>query len=130
MLQASGLHKVYQSAASRLHVLKGIDLTIKDGDIWAVVGPSGAGKSTLLHILGGLDAPNEGQVFFDDQDIYRLKEQERARIRNEKIGFIFQFYHLLPEFTAWENVMLPAMVRHKREAGERDRAMALLERVG
>jgi len=130
MLQARGLHKYYPSPVERLHVLKGVDLTINEGDVWTIVGPSGAGKSTLLHILGALDAPSEGNVIFDDQDIYRLKEQERARIRNTKFGFIFQFYHLLPEFTALENVMLPAMVGSSRESGEKNRAMDLLERVG
>lgn len=111
MLEARGLHKVYQQDANQLHVLKGINLKILKGDVLAIVGPSGAGKSTLLHILGGLDRPTEGEVLFENQDIYRLKEKERAKVRNLKLGFIFQFYHLLPEFTALENVILPALVK-------------------
>src|SRR5262245_7890504 len=111
MLEARGLHKIYQGNANQLHVLKGINISIQKGDVLAIVGPSGAGKSTLLHILGGLDQPTEGEVFFDNKDIYRLKEAQRAKVRNLKIGFIFQFYHLLPEFTALENVILPALVK-------------------
>ena len=111
MLEARGLHKIYQENANQLHVLKGINLTIQKGDVLAIVGPSGAGKSTLLHILGGLDQPTKGEVFFDSRDIYRLKEAQRAKVRNLKLGFVFQFYHLLPEFTALENVILPALVK-------------------
>ena len=111
MLEARGLHKIYQQNANQLQVLKGINLKVLKGDVLAIVGPSGAGKSTLLHILGGLDHPTKGEVLFDNQDIYRLKEKERARLRNLKLGFIFQFYHLLPEFTAVENVILPALVK-------------------
>ena len=111
MLEGRDLHKIYQQNASQLTVLKGINITIQKGDVLAIVGPSGAGKSTLLHILGGLDQPTKGEVFFDKQDIYRLKDTQRAQFRNLKTGFIFQFYHLLPEFTAVENVILPALVK-------------------
>ncbi len=132
MLEAQDVHKIYHHASNRLHVLKGINLEIEEGDVLAIVGPSGAGKSTLLHILGGLDKPSEGKVVFGDQDIYRLNDKQRARIRNEKVGFIFQFYHLLPEFTALENVILPALVH--RKGGDmkflKGKGEDLLNRVG
>ena len=108
MLAAQGIHKSYDHPAGQLHILKGITLEVAAGDVVAIVGPSGAGKSTLLHIMGGLDDPCEGKVIFGGQEVYKLNERERARIRNRQIGFIFQFYHLLPEFTALENVILPA----------------------
>lgn len=132
MLEARNLHKFYDSPSDRLHVLNGINLTIREGDVLAIVGPSGAGKSTLLNILGGLDQPNEGQVIFDNQDIYRLNDKKRARIRNEGIGFIFQFYHLLPEFTALENIILPAVIKedHGNVKALRHKGIDLLKRVG
>lgn len=132
MLQVKNLHKSYFQQASRLHVLKGIDLTIDKGEVVAIVGPSGAGKSTLLHIVGGLDKPEEGEVIFDGRDLYKLKENERAKVRNRQVGFVFQFYHLLPEFTALENVILPALVKEKIFNVERVKSQGsrLLEKVG
>ena len=111
MLEAINIHKVYKNGARELSVLKGIDLKIEKGEFVSIFGPSGAGKSTLLHIMGGLDEPTEGRVFLDGQDIYKLGDKKRAQIRNKKIGFVFQFYHLLPEFSALENVMLPGMIK-------------------
>lgn len=111
MLEAKGLHKIYKNGASELHVLKGIDLNVKKGEVLAVLGPSGAGKSTLLHLLGGLDSPTKGEVFIDGVDVYSISDYERAKLRNKKIGFVFQFYHLLPEFDALENVILPLLIR-------------------
>ena len=99
------------SGETPLEVLKGVDLVINEGENLAIVGPSGAGKSTLLHILGGLDKPSEGSVKFDGEDIYKLNDKKRANLRNERIGFIFQFYHLLPEFTALENVCMPLLIQ-------------------
>ncbi len=132
MLEAQNVHKIYKQAPNQLHVLKGIHLKIEEADVLTVVGPSGAGKSTLLHILGGLDKPTEGQIVFDNRDIYRMNDKQRAKIRNQDIGFIFQFYHLLPEFTALENVILPALVHEK--GGDMKSVTAkgsrLLERVG
>ncbi len=130
--EARSIHKRYNHQTARLHVLKGVDLTIRAGELLTIVGPSGAGKSTLLHILGGLDRPDEGQVLFEGQDIYRLDERKRARWRNETIGFIFQFYHLLPEFSALENVILPQLIgKTKRDLPSlRDRGAEILERVG
>ncbi len=104
MLEARNIHKVYNSGNKQLSVLKGVNLTIEKGKFVAIVGPSGAGKSTLLHILGGLDVPSEGRVVFKQKDIYSLSDNELSRIRNESIGFVFQFYHLLSEFTVLENV--------------------------
>jgi len=110
MLKAEGVHKIYRDGKKDLHVLKGIDLEIEKAGSLAIVGPSGAGKSTLLHILGGLDRPSSGKVFVDGLDLYTLKDNKRAGLRNKRIGFVFQFYHLLPEFTALENVMMPALM--------------------
>ena len=111
MLRAEGIHKIYRDGKKDLHVLQGIDLEVKRGEALAVVGPSGAGKSTLLHILGGIDRPSSGKVFFGSRDFYALPDNERARLRNQEIGFVFQFYHLLPEFTVLENAIMPALVR-------------------
>ncbi len=110
MLEVVALQKHYDHPAGKVHVLKGIDLKIAQGDVVAIVGPSGAGKSTLLHIMGGLDHPAQGDVIFEGENIYKMNAQKRAAFRNAKVGFIFQFYHLLPEFTALENVILPAIV--------------------
>jgi lipoprotein-releasing system ATP-binding protein len=132
LLEATNINKSYYSANNALRVLKGVDLVVEQGSVVSIVGPSGAGKSTLLHILGGLDKPDVGMVNFDGEDIYHLSDKERAKIRNDKTGFVFQFYHLLPEFSALENVILPLMVRH-RQANTlqfRDAGMDLLEKVG
>ncbi len=132
LLEASNLHKHYNHLADSLHVLKGIDLKIEQGEIVAIVGPSGAGKSTLLHILGGLDRPSEGKVVLDGEDIYSLNDPQRAAIRNRKIGFVFQFYHLLPELTALENVILPAWVKDSLSSASllHSKGMDLLNKVG
>jgi len=132
LIEAHNIHKTYRQADYLLHVLKGIDLQIHAGEVVALVGPSGAGKSTLLHILGALDMPHQGQVHFNGQDVYALADQQRARLRNSQMGFVFQFYHLLPELTALENVTLPAMVKNnsrKTSAIELD-GVKLLEQMG
>ncbi|HRZ40768.1 MAG TPA: ATP-binding cassette domain-containing protein, partial [Candidatus Omnitrophota bacterium] len=103
MLEAENLHKIYTDASKEVHVLRGVTLRIEPKEVVAVVGPSGAGKSTLLHILGGLDEPTQGRVLFFGEDVYRMKERNRSQFRNERIGFIFQFYHLLPELSLLEN---------------------------
>lgn len=110
-----------------LTVLKGINLEIKKGEVIAIVGQSGAGKSTLLHILGTLDRPDSGNIIYGDQDITKYNEKDLATFRNKKIGFIFQFHHLLPEFTALENILIPAMIDGE---DKKERAMELLEIVG
>lgn len=111
MIEAKGLRKVYINGAKQLEVLKGVDLKVERAQITAILGPSGAGKSTLLHLLGGLDCPSAGEVFIEGINIYYIGEGERAKLRNTKIGFVFQFYHLLPEFNALENVLLPLWIK-------------------
>ncbi len=132
--EVRGLHKSYMSGETQLHVLKGIDLAISRGEILSIVGPSGVGKSTLLHLMGTLDRPDSGSVLLEGQDLFLLPENARARLRNLRIGFVFQFYHLLPEFTALENVLMPALVygeeRRARGAGRARRAEELLDLVG
>jgi len=130
MLKAIDLYKIYSKGAKDVRALNNVNLDVKKGEILAVVGPSGAGKSTLLHLLGGLDEPTKGTVLLDEVDLYKLSDTARCRVRNEKVGFVFQFYHLLLEFTALENVMLPAMINRDKKRGGRDRAMRLLEAVG
>ena len=107
---AKDLHKIYRRSHKEVRAVNGIDLEIKNGSSVAIVGPSGAGKSTLLHMLGGLDKPTSGKILLEDTDIYKLPDRERAMMRNKRIGFVFQFYHLLSEFTALENVMMPALM--------------------
>ncbi|MDD5270775.1 MAG: ABC transporter ATP-binding protein [Candidatus Omnitrophica bacterium] len=130
MIEAKGLRKVYRNGTRQLEVLKGVDIKAGKGEVLALLGPSGAGKSTLLHLLGGLDTPTDGEVRFGGRDIFSLSDSERAKIRNEKIGFIFQFYHLLPEFDAVENVMLPALIAGKARGKARSAAEELIAAVG
>jgi len=134
MLRADNIHKIYKDGKRELHVLKGVSLELRKDDVIVIVGPSGAGKSTLLHILGGIDKPSSGKVFLDNFDFYSLDDIKRARFRNQKIGFVFQFYHLLPDFTALENVMLPRLIGMRATSHERrttkNRAEVLLEDVG
>lgn len=127
MLKARQIVRKY----GNLSVLKGIDLEINKGELVTIVGASGAGKSTLLHILGTLDRPDAGQVFINDTDVFALKEKELAAFRNHTIGFVFQFHHLLPEFTALENVCMPAFIDTKSDETEvKKRAGELLEMLG
>jgi len=130
LLVASDLHKAYRLGRRDIEVLCGVDLKVSAGDFMAIQGASGAGKSTLLHLLGGLDRPSRGRIHFADQEVSSLSGAGLAHFRNQQVGFVFQAYHLLPEFTALENVCLPARMR--RESGSRvaQRARHLLERVG
>ncbi len=130
ILRGKNLYKVYKDGKITLEVLKGINLEVKKGDLLCIIGPSGAGKSTLLHLLGGLDEPSAGDVFFEGERLYRLPEEQRAKIRNKKVGFVFQLYHLLPEFSALENVTLPALIDTTLFPQARERAKELLELVG
>ncbi len=133
MLKAQKIYKVYNNGNKDIAVLKGVDLNVDKGKFAVIAGPSGAGKSTLLHILGGLDSPTQGEVFFAQENIYKLSEAVLGRIRNERIGFIFQFYHLLPEFSALENVMLPALIRRSKKPKNQEvkqKAFELLCQVG
>jgi lipoprotein-releasing system ATP-binding protein len=114
----------------KLCVLRGVSLNVARGEIIAVVGASGAGKSTLLHIIGTLDRPTSGNVLYEGVDVFALSDDDLARFRNERVGFVFQFHHLLPEFTALENIAMPALIRGKKLVDVRDRAMELLKEVG
>ncbi len=133
MLRADNIHKIYKDGKRELHVLRGVSLELRKDEVIAIVGPSGAGKSTLLHILGGIDKPSSGKVFLDNSDFYSLDDIKRARFRNQKIGFVFQFYYLLPDFTALENVMLPAFIKGERWGAKggalKNKAEILLEDV-
>ena len=111
-------------------ILKGIDLTIDEGEMLCIVGPSGAGKSTLLHLLGTLDLPSEGKIFYDEEDVTTYSSSRLADFRNRSIGFVFQFHHLLPEFTALENVMMPGRIRGERKGELEQKARDLLTEVG
>jgi lipoprotein-releasing system ATP-binding protein len=130
MLDARNLHKAYVMGGRNLEVLRGIDLTVQRGEFLALRGASGAGKSTLLHLLGGLDLPNRGEILFDGVNLLKLPSRALAQLRNRRVGFIFQAYHLLPELSALENVMLPARMARLSPAGAEARARELLDRVG
>ena len=133
-LIAQSVYKVYKNGDKEVRAVDGITLEVERSRSIAILGPSGAGKSTLLHLLGGLDRPTEGRVFLDGTDIAKLKDAEISRARNARIGFVFQFYHLLSEFTVLENVMLPAFIKSKkacvRDRDIRDKASSLLKSVG
>ncbi|HEU4606788.1 MAG TPA: ABC transporter ATP-binding protein, partial [Chitinophagaceae bacterium] len=126
MVIAKNIHKNYGS----LQVLKGVDLEIPKGELTSIVGPSGSGKSTLLHILGSLDRPSEGEVIINGQSISGFSERRMAAFRNRHIGFVFQFHHLLPEFTALENVCIPGWIAGAGKKDVRDRARELLQKLG
>jgi len=129
LIQAAGLSKTYGDGR-RIEVLVDLDLEVAAGEAVAIVGQSGVGKSTLLHVLGTLDKPTAGTVRFDGADVFALSEREQATFRNREIGFIFQFHHLLPDFSALENVMMPALIQGVSAAAAEPRARTVLERVG
>jgi lipoprotein-releasing system ATP-binding protein len=131
VLRAENISKNFNVGKhSELHVLKNINLEIRVGDINLIIGASGVGKSTLLHILGGLDKPSSGAVFFEDKNLFEMDEETLAEFRNSEVGFVFQFHHLLNEFTAIENVCLPAFIKKRNKQEVRERARFLLEQVG
>ncbi len=127
---AENLSKSFARDGDRLDVLKGVNITVSAGELIAIVGPSGVGKSTLLHLLGGLERPTSGSIRYGDTDLARLNDVDLAHFRNRQVGFVFQFHHVLPEFSAVENVMLPLLIRRGSAAAARDQATALLTRVG
>lgn len=130
-LEARGLEKIFVGGdGHQLHILRGVDLTLAPGEVLAVTGASGTGKSTLLHLLGALDRPTAGEVLVGGRDVGTLGDEQLARIRNGDIGFVFQFHHLLREFTALENVMMPALLAGTSVDDARGRAAALLSEVG
>src|SRR5512143_1624553 len=130
MITVTDLHKSFVIGEHQLEVLKGISLTIARGELIAIVGASGAGKSTMLHILGLLDRPTKGTVLYEGKDLFQLSETDQADFRNRRIGFVFQFHHLLPEFTALENACMPALIQRREPAEIEKEAVAILEEVG
>ncbi len=130
VLQARQIAKTYAEGSLRTEVLREVDLSVRRGETVAIIGASGTGKSTLLHILGGLDAPTAGEVIVEGQTMSRLSDRARGDLRNKSLGFVYQFHHLLPEFTAVENVCMPLLIRGTAIVEARDRAVALLGRVG
>ena len=130
VIDARGIRKVYDGGTQDLEILRHVDLKVHRGDTVAITGASGVGKSTLLHILGTLDRPTEGQLLIDGEDVSRLDEDALASFRNEHIGFVFQHHNLLPEFTALENVQMPALIAPLPPAEVHERAAELLDRVG
>jgi lipoprotein-releasing system ATP-binding protein len=130
LIRGIGVHKSYKTPRETLHVLKDADLAVEKGEVLGIVGASGVGKSTLLLVLGGLDRPDAGQVLFRGTDIYTQGNAFLDRFRNRKIGFVFQFFNLLPDFTALENAMFPALIGNMDKKQAKERALALLERMG
>jgi lipoprotein-releasing system ATP-binding protein len=129
-IRVEGLGKTYLLGEKRLEVLRGLDLQIGAGELVALTGPSGAGKSTFLHVLGTLDAPTAGRVLYEGEDVFARGEEDLASFRNEMVGFVFQSHHLLPEFTALENAMMPALIRRRPRGEARERAAEMLALVG
>jgi lipoprotein-releasing system ATP-binding protein len=130
VLEGIEIHKSFQTGAGTLSVLKGVNIGIRKGEIVSVVGASGVGKSTLLHILGALDRPTQGRVRLDSTDVFALSDKKLAHFRNKTIGFVFQFHHLLPEFSALENVMMPRLIAGEEISSIKERAQVLLSEVG
>ena len=130
VIQAKGISRGFRQGPKRVQVLNDVELQVPAGTSMAIVGASGAGKSTLLHILGGLDKPDEGEVLVDGQSLWQLSDSDRSDLRNSRMGFIYQFHHLLPEFTALENVAMPLLIRGETTAIAAKRATDLLDKVG
>lgn len=130
VLRCAGLQKTFDDGRIRAEVLNGVDFSVTAGDLVAIVGASGTGKSTLLHLLGGLDQPSGGDIWIGDQSMSSLNDADRGRLRNRSLGFVYQFHHLLPEFTALENVAMPLLIRREDADAAYGQAQALLERVG
>jgi len=130
VIECKGVQKTYHDGTRELRILEGVDLAVEEGEILAITGPSGVGKSTLLHLMGTLDRPTAGEVLFRGKPLGRMGWGAINQIRNREIGFVFQFYHLLPEFNALENVMMPALCKGTRPARCRARAIELIAKVG
>lgn len=130
LVQIRGVKKSFKVGEDYLEVLKGLNFNIMKGEMLGVVGASGAGKSTLLHVVGALDRPTEGDVIFKEEDLFKMTDMQLAEFRNRKVGFVFQFSNLLPEFTAMENVMLPALINKRGEDEAAGEAKRILTEVG
>jgi len=130
ILEARNVHKNFKQGPVTLEVLQGVNRAVSTGERIAIVGASGSGKTTVLQILGGLDRPTSGHVLIDGKDIHEQSEQQRGALRNRALGFVYQFHHLLPEFSALENVAMPLLVRRMKVSEARDLARQVLERVG
>jgi lipoprotein-releasing system ATP-binding protein len=130
VIQATGISRGFRQGPKRVQVLSDVSLQVPAGTSMAIVGASGAGKSTLLHILGGLDRPEEGEVLVDGQSLWKKSDRERSDLRNSRMGFIYQFHHLLPEFTALENVAMPLLIRGESTSVAAQRATEILDIVG
>jgi lipoprotein-releasing system ATP-binding protein len=129
-LQIAGVTKTFRQASRELHVLRGIDFAVAPGEMTALVGPSGSGKSTLLHIAGLLERPDSGEITIAGQAVGRLGDDARSRLRSRALGFVYQYHHLLPEFSALENVVVPQMIAGRSRSEAKQRSRALLEAVG
>jgi len=130
MLRIENIYKTFENSGQIIQVLKGINLHVLPGESYGIIGPSGAGKSTLLNIMGTLESPSEGNVFFKDLDVYQMDEINLSKIRNREIGFVFQFHHLLLEFNAEENTMIPALIAGYSKAKSTEMASAILSQIG
>jgi lipoprotein-releasing system ATP-binding protein len=130
LIRVDDVYKHYTRQQAEIEVLRGIHMEVAAGEMVAIVGPSGAGKSTLLHLLGGLDRPSSGAIHYDDWALHQFRDEALADFRNRHIGFVFQFHHLLPEFSALENAMMPALIQHRAIHEARREAQQLLRDVG
>lgn len=129
-IRIEGLVKLFRQGSKKVEALRGIDLVFTAGEPVAIVGPSGAGKTTFIHILGTLDRPTAGRILYDGRDVFAMDNRELARFRNRTVGFVFQFHHLLPEFTALENTMMPALIQGMGRGEAKTHAEQILEQVG
>lgn len=130
IIEATGIDKTFSQGQLITHVLKAVSLTVKAGERLAILGASGSGKSTLLHLLGGLDTPTKGDILVNKKNINQLNEKEKGRWRNLQLGFVYQFHHLLPEFTALENVAMGLLIRNEPLSLAKEKSLAILEKVG